>query len=125
MSFSKKSTGRRAADLSTRTHIFDGVTVTTETAAFQLCDIEDALLKDMIEDEEAVRDTCNVHIPSIVGIAQLTLHTSRSETGGIRRTNSSASKLFCASNFSRCWKAMLSLTKNAKRYSLRQRDCTR
>ncbi|ETW84234.1 hypothetical protein HETIRDRAFT_123874 [Heterobasidion irregulare TC 32-1] len=43
----------------TSTHIFDGVTVTTETAAFQLCDIEDALLKDMIEDEEVVRDTCN------------------------------------------------------------------
>ncbi|KAH9918126.1 RNA polymerase III transcription factor IIIC subunit-domain-containing protein [Fomitopsis serialis] len=42
-----------------RTHIFDGVTVTKETAAFQLCDITDPMLKEMIEDEEDVRDECN------------------------------------------------------------------
>ncbi|TFK55860.1 hypothetical protein OE88DRAFT_1716528 [Heliocybe sulcata] len=40
-------------------HIFDGVTHTKETAAFQLCDIHDPLLKDMIEDEDGVREACN------------------------------------------------------------------
>jgi general transcription factor 3C polypeptide 5 (transcription factor C subunit 1) len=43
-----------------RTHIFDGATLTSETAAFQLCDIVDPLLKEMIEDESELRDTCNV-----------------------------------------------------------------
>ncbi len=43
-----------------RTHIFDGLTVTKETAAFQLCDIHDEMLKEMIEDEEDLRETCNV-----------------------------------------------------------------
>ncbi|RDX53075.1 hypothetical protein OH76DRAFT_1453987 [Lentinus brumalis] len=44
-----------------RSHIFDGETVTSETAAFQLCDITDPMLKEMIEaeDEDSLRDTCN------------------------------------------------------------------
>ncbi|OCH93564.1 hypothetical protein OBBRIDRAFT_771274 [Obba rivulosa] len=42
-----------------RSHIFDGVTVTSETAAFQLCDIQDPMLKEMIEDEDDLRETCN------------------------------------------------------------------
>ncbi|PCH41610.1 hypothetical protein WOLCODRAFT_17227 [Wolfiporia cocos MD-104 SS10] len=42
-----------------RSHIFDGVTVTKETAAFQLCDIHDPMLKEMIADEEDLRETCN------------------------------------------------------------------
>ncbi|KAI0734983.1 RNA polymerase III transcription factor IIIC subunit-domain-containing protein [Fomitopsis betulina] len=42
-----------------RSHIFDGVTVTKETAAFQLCDITDPMLKEMIEDEEDLRDACH------------------------------------------------------------------
>ncbi|OBZ71904.1 Transcription factor tau subunit sfc1 [Grifola frondosa] len=37
----------------------DGVTVTKDTAAFQLCDITDPMLKEMIEDEEDLRETCN------------------------------------------------------------------
>ncbi|KAI0829373.1 RNA polymerase III transcription factor IIIC subunit-domain-containing protein [Trametes gibbosa] len=41
-----------------RSHIFDGETVTSETAAFQLCDITDGMLKEMIEDEDARRETC-------------------------------------------------------------------
>lgn len=45
-----------------RSHIFDGVTKTSETAAFQLCDITDPMLKEMIEDEDEVRDTCNVSL---------------------------------------------------------------
>ena len=43
-----------------RSHIFDGVTLTSETAAFQLCDITDPMLKQMIDEEEDVRDSCNV-----------------------------------------------------------------
>ena len=45
-----------------RSHIFDGVTLTSETAAFQLCDITDPMLKQMIEEEEDVRDSCSVGI---------------------------------------------------------------
>jgi len=67
---SKRQEGRtelaqnRMADASSRdedkrSHIFDGVTVTKETAAFQLCDIHDEMLKEMIEDEEDLRETCN------------------------------------------------------------------
>src|SRR6266404_5212319 len=43
-----------------RSHIFDGVTLTSETAAFQLCDITDPMLKQMIDEEEDVRDSCDV-----------------------------------------------------------------
>ena len=43
-----------------RSHIFDGVTLSSETAAFQLCDITDHMLKQMIDEEEDVRDSCNV-----------------------------------------------------------------
>ncbi|THH33805.1 hypothetical protein EUX98_g447 [Antrodiella citrinella] len=42
-----------------RSHVFDGVTVTKDTAAFQLCDIEDEMLKEMIEDGEDLREECN------------------------------------------------------------------
>ncbi|KAF9013348.1 RNA polymerase III transcription factor IIIC subunit-domain-containing protein [Cyathus striatus] len=42
-----------------RSHIFDGQTITKETAAFQLCDITDPMLKEMIEDPEALREVCN------------------------------------------------------------------
>lgn len=43
-----------------RSHIFDGVTIAKETAAFQLCDIQDPMLKEMIEKEEDLRETCDV-----------------------------------------------------------------
>lgn len=43
-----------------RSHVFDGKTITKETAAFQLCDISDPMLKVMIEDPEGVRDVCHV-----------------------------------------------------------------
>ncbi|KAJ3558658.1 hypothetical protein NM688_g793 [Phlebia brevispora] len=42
-----------------RSHIFDGLTVTKETAAFQLCDLHDPMLKEMVEEEEDLRETCN------------------------------------------------------------------
>jgi general transcription factor 3C polypeptide 5 (transcription factor C subunit 1) len=40
--------------------MFDGVTLTSETAAFQLCDITDLMLKRMIDEEEDIRESCNV-----------------------------------------------------------------
>ncbi|ESK97432.1 rna polymerase iii transcription factor [Moniliophthora roreri MCA 2997] len=40
-------------------HIFDGQTLTKETAAFQLCDITDPMLKEMIESGDDLRDTCD------------------------------------------------------------------
>jgi hypothetical protein len=43
-----------------RSHLFDGQTVTKETAAFQLCDITDPMLKEMIEDPDDLREECNV-----------------------------------------------------------------
>ncbi|KAH7887903.1 RNA polymerase III transcription factor IIIC subunit-domain-containing protein [Phlebopus sp. FC_14] len=42
-----------------KSHTFDGVTLTKETAAFQLCDIHDPMLKGMIEEEEDLRETCD------------------------------------------------------------------
>lgn len=47
-------------------HIFDGKTVSKETAAFQLCDIVDPMLKEMIEDPDALRETCDVSPLSLV-----------------------------------------------------------
>ncbi|KAH7930260.1 hypothetical protein BV22DRAFT_1028484 [Leucogyrophana mollusca] len=42
-----------------KSHIFDGVTITKETAAFQLCDIHDPMLKEMIEEEDDLREVCD------------------------------------------------------------------
>ncbi|KAH9973046.1 RNA polymerase III transcription factor IIIC subunit-domain-containing protein, partial [Lactifluus volemus] len=53
-----RSLGEQARD-DRRSHIFDGVTLSSETAAFQLCDITDPMLKRMIEEEEDVRESCN------------------------------------------------------------------
>jgi general transcription factor 3C polypeptide 5 (transcription factor C subunit 1) len=55
-----------------RSHIFDGVTLTSETAAFQLCDITDPMLKQMIEEEEDVRDSCSVGIFWLIYPSSLT-----------------------------------------------------
>lgn len=43
-----------------RSHIFDGKTQSTEIASFQLCDIQDPTLVQMIGSEEELRDVCNV-----------------------------------------------------------------
>ncbi|KIY72961.1 hypothetical protein CYLTODRAFT_366742 [Cylindrobasidium torrendii FP15055 ss-10] len=40
-------------------HVFDGQTLSKETAAFQLVDIHDPMLKTMIEDPAALRETCD------------------------------------------------------------------
>ncbi|OJA20879.1 hypothetical protein AZE42_00865 [Rhizopogon vesiculosus] len=42
-----------------KSHIFDGTTLSKETAAFQLCDIHDPMLKEMIEDDENLREVCD------------------------------------------------------------------
>ncbi|KAI0320629.1 RNA polymerase III transcription factor IIIC subunit-domain-containing protein [Amylostereum chailletii] len=55
VSTQNRSLAKPSAD-ERRSHIFDGVTVTSETAAFQLCDITDPMLKDMIEDDQEERD---------------------------------------------------------------------
>jgi len=48
--------------MSRSSHIFDGQTLTKETAAFQLCDINDPMLKNMIEDLDGLRDICDVRL---------------------------------------------------------------
>jgi hypothetical protein len=54
-------------------HIFDGVTLTKETAAFQLCDITDGMLRRMIEEDDDLRDVCNVRLlkPELVDLFNL------------------------------------------------------
>ncbi|GLB33609.1 putative RNA polymerase III transcription factor (TF)IIIC subunit [Lyophyllum shimeji] len=42
-----------------RSHIFDGQSITKETAAFQLCDITDPMLREMIEDPDELREECH------------------------------------------------------------------
>ncbi len=49
-------------------HIFDGMHPSRESATFQLCDITDPMLKEMIEDEDAVRDECNVRVSRYIHI---------------------------------------------------------
>jgi len=43
-----------------KSHIFDGTTLSRETAAFQLCDIHDPMLKEMIEEDENLREVSDV-----------------------------------------------------------------
>ena len=47
-------------------HIFDGKTLTKETAAFQICDITDPMLKSMIDDPEALRESCDVSVEPLL-----------------------------------------------------------
>ncbi|KAJ7431284.1 RNA polymerase III transcription factor IIIC subunit-domain-containing protein [Mycena galericulata] len=42
-----------------KSHLFDGKTMTKETASFQLCDIIDPMLKEMIDDEQELREECD------------------------------------------------------------------
>ena len=56
----KQSTTTEATGNEPPSHVFDGMHLTQETAAYQLCDITDPMLKEMIEDENSIRDECNV-----------------------------------------------------------------
>ena len=99
-----------------RSHIFDGVTLTSETAAFQLCDITDPMLKQMIEEEEDVRDSCNVGEFRLI----LTLEIkslSRNVMAGLLAVPWSASRQYCDTNSSLCSKDTLQLTKNVLNFS--------
>ncbi|KAF7355135.1 hypothetical protein MSAN_01429100 [Mycena sanguinolenta] len=42
-----------------KSHLFDGKTMTKETASFQLCDLIDPMLKEMINDDKGLREECN------------------------------------------------------------------
>lgn len=44
--------------------MFDGLTLTTDIAAFQLCDITDPMLKEMIDGQGELRETASVSPPS-------------------------------------------------------------
>ena len=43
-----------------RSHIFDGQTTHGETAAFQLCDLHDEFLRELVENEDDLREVCDV-----------------------------------------------------------------
>ncbi|KIK61919.1 hypothetical protein GYMLUDRAFT_72966 [Collybiopsis luxurians FD-317 M1] len=43
-------------------HLSNGIKLTKETAAFQLCGIKDPILKEMIENPDDVCDVCNLLI---------------------------------------------------------------
>ncbi|KAJ7086691.1 RNA polymerase III transcription factor IIIC subunit-domain-containing protein [Mycena epipterygia] len=42
-----------------KSHLFDGKTLTKETASFQLCDLVDPMLKEMIDDAQELREECD------------------------------------------------------------------
>jgi hypothetical protein len=54
---------------SSRAHLFDGVTPSKDTAAFQLCDITDPMLKRMIESQDALREECNVRLSQVISVS--------------------------------------------------------
>lgn len=90
-----------------RSHIFDGKTVTKETAAFQLCDIVDPMLKEMIEDPNNMRDTCDVSLPVPFIFQILTLSPcdlNRNATDGTRRMPSSVLRPSFGTSSSLSWK---------------------
>ena len=95
-----------------RSHIFDGKDLTKETAAFQLCDIEDPMLMEMINDPNNMQEECNVS-SNFLGHAQSTqLLYKRNVTVGtpLKRTNES--RWFFVTNSFRCWKATSLRTRN-------------
>lgn len=49
----------RVTQHSPQSHIFDGKTINKETAAFQLCDLHDPLLQELVEDDDDLRDQCH------------------------------------------------------------------
>ncbi|KAF8211339.1 RNA polymerase III transcription factor IIIC subunit-domain-containing protein [Mycena galopus ATCC 62051] len=42
-----------------KSHLFDGKTMTKETASFQLCDLIDPMLKEMIDNDKELREECD------------------------------------------------------------------
>lgn len=96
-------------------HIFDGKHQTKDTAAYQLCDIVDPMLKAMIEDESSVRDECNVCIYySSRLLPSFTNNIKRNAMGGTRRTQLSILRLFFDISFSRFSKDIFPAMKNVR-----------
>lgn len=90
-----------------------------ETAAYQLCDLHDPVLKEMVENEDDLRDTCNVSL-SLYHILPSMIHNpvfTRNETAGIQLTPSSASKPSSASNSSRFFPGTSPRTKKSRNCS--------
>lgn len=101
-------------------HIFDGQTLTKETAAFQLCDIVDPMLKEMIEDPDALRDTCDVR--AVIFVYESELRLIRNETVGTQHMRSSRSRPFFDTNSSPSSKDILPLITNVVLCSLLAMD---
>lgn len=95
-----------------RSHIFDGVTIAKETAAFQLCDVQDPMLKEMIEKEEDLRETCDVSELALIFWLGHSLY--RNAMGGIVHMLWKKSKPFYATNSSHCFKDMSLPRKSAR-----------
>lgn len=109
-------------------HIFDGVTTTKETAAFQLCDITDPMLKEMIEDDEDLRETPHVRAsPCFVTVSRVNANSShilvicRKGTAGIPHITLNRSRLSCGTSFSRSLAVTFLRGRSAKRCSLHKR----
>ncbi|KAF7331916.1 hypothetical protein MKEN_00071900 [Mycena kentingensis (nom. inval.)] len=85
-----------------KSHMFDGKTLTKETAAFQMCDIVDPMLKEMIEQDDDLREACderdgwysNAHLERIKTVLR---HKFFSVLEGIPATDESCRQLLLAS----------------------------
>ena len=73
------------------------------------------MLKRMIDEEEDIRESCNVSTGQLIrtagGLSLILL--SRSVTGGLPAVLWNASRLYCDISSSRCWKGTLRLMRNA------------
>lgn len=97
---------------SRNSHIFDGQTLTKETAAFQLCDITDPMLKNMIENLEGLRDVCDVCLSSYLLLLPISNINHRNAMDGTPHILLSKSKLFYDINFSLFLKGIRQVMKN-------------
>lgn len=85
-------------------HIFDGKIRHSETASFQLCDIVDPLLEEMINSPEAISDVYDVSLSSVT-YGKLSV-VVRIVMDGIHTLISRTSKLSCVISFFVCWKGI-------------------
>jgi hypothetical protein len=57
--------------------VFDGRSLNSDTAAFQLCDIVDPMLKDMVDDDDDLREVCHVSEPNAEKCYTLTIRKDK------------------------------------------------
>lgn len=94
-------------------HIFDGQTLTKETAAFQLCDITDPMLKNMIENLDGLRSVCDVRLLLLLLLLPSAPNINhRNAMDGTPHILLSKSRLFYDINFSLFLKGIQQLMKN-------------